>query len=123
MPVHHILRTAGTWIVVAIVIVICIGLYVQVGGESMPDNAWVYLDDENRTYLAPSCISSSESQGFKRSTIAEARSLSYEPEAKCRDTGAFDPGWYSLLHYTLIKAGIFKPIPSHWNPDGSWNRI
>ncbi len=120
MQISKFLKTTLAWILLAIAMVIFLGLYIQVSGDPIPGNALVYLDNEQRTYLAPSCVSSSEN--LEHSTIAEARNLSYKLDPKCRDTGAFDPGWYSLLHYALIKFGILSPQPSRWSFDGNWNR-
>ncbi len=113
------LQTLGQWSLVILVIIVLVGLYVQIGGTDIPSNALVYLDHQSKTYFGPSCVR--DAQKLAQSTIAEARERSYEPDAECRDQGSFAPTSYSLLHFTLIKAGFLDPKPSKWNADGSWN--
>ena len=59
--------------------------------RSMPDNAIVFLDDANRTYLSPACADQ-EQKKYRPATAAEAQQLKYEPDKKCRRRGGLQPG-------------------------------
>jgi hypothetical protein len=87
--------------------------------KTMPENARVFVNDTEKTYLAPSCTKINAN--LRAMTASEARKLGYEPNKKCRDGGAFAQDDRSLTGMLFQKIGILKPMPSRWNADGSWN--
>jgi hypothetical protein len=99
-------------------ILLLIGLAIG-SSKTIPNNAKVYVNDQEKTYLAPSCTTTSPS--FRGMTAGEARKLGYEPDKKCRDGGAFVQDDRSLTGMFLQTIGVLKPMPSRWNEDGSWN--
>ena len=106
-------------IIAAIIIAIgSLGLFIG-SSRSAPDNAIVYLDNQSHTYTAPPCIKSTTT--LQVSTIAEARSLEYNPDKKCVDQSGFLQEDRSLTGHLLEALGILKPLPSRWNADGTWN--
>ena len=88
--------------------------------RDMPDNAIVLLDDQNHTYLSPRCANQ-EKKEFREARAAEARKLNYEPDKKCRDAKGFSQDTRSLTGNLLARLGMLPPLPSRWNPDGTWN--
>ena len=88
--------------------------------RTMPDNAIVLLDDQNHTYLSPSCANQ-EKKEYRLARAAEAQKLNYEPDKKCRDQGGFSQDTRSLTGNLLGRLGLLPPLPSRWNPDGTWN--
>jgi hypothetical protein len=88
--------------------------------RTMPDNALVLLDDQNHTYVSPGCAKQ-EKQEYRVATAAEARKLNYEPDKNCRDSGGFSQDSRSLTGNFLARLGMLPPLPSRWNPDGTWN--
>ncbi len=62
----------------------------------------------------------------KRENIAwpgllRRRKLNYEPDKKCRDAKGFSQDSRSLTANLLVRLGLLPPVPSRWNPDGTWN--
>ena len=88
--------------------------------RTMPDNAIVLLDDQNHTYLSPSCANQ-EKREYRLATAAEARELNYEPDKNCRDAKGFSQDSRSLTGNLMARLGMLPPFPSRCNPDGTWN--
>ncbi len=86
----------------------------------MPDNAIVFLDEENHTYLSPSCAKQ-EGKPYRQARAAEARQLKYEADKRCGGDAGFRQDGRSLTGNFLVRLGMLPPLPSRWNPDGSWN--
>jgi len=87
--------------------------------RTMPDNAIVLLDDQTHTYLSPNCANQ-EKKEYRQATAAEARKLNYEPDKKCRDVKGFSQDNRSLTANLLVRLSLLPPVPSRWNPDGTW---
>lgn len=85
----------------------------------MPKNAIVYLDMTESTYLSPPCVA--DSRRYEISTAAEAYSLSFRPDAKCRNAGGFVQDGRSLSGEALERIGLLPPLKRRWNADGTWN--
>ncbi len=88
--------------------------------RTMPDNAVVLLDEQNHTYVSPGCADR-EKQDYRPSRAAEARKLTYQPDQKCQATGGFSQDSRSITGNLLVRLGLLPPLPSRWNPDGTWN--
>ncbi len=88
--------------------------------RTMPDNAIVLLDDQNHTYLSPQCAKQ-EKTAYRQARAAEARKLNYAPDKKCQDAGGFSQDNRSITGTYLVRLGMLPPLPSRWNPDGTWN--
>lgn len=54
-------------------------------------------------------------------TKAEIRRMPYKPDTECRDAGGFMQDGRSLSGLLLEYVGLLPPLPSRWNPDGTWN--
>jgi hypothetical protein len=87
---------------------------------AMPDNAIVLLDDQNHNYLSPVCAKQ-EKKEYRQATAAEARKLNYAPDKNCQDKGGFSQDNRSITGIFLARLGMLPPLPSRWNPDGTWN--
>jgi len=105
--------------VIILIFTMLAGFFI-VPSRTMPDNAIVMLDDQNHTYLSPKCAQP-EKQEYRAATAAEARKLNYEPDKKCRDAGGFGQDTRSITGNFLVRLGLLPPLPSRWNPDGTWN--
>lgn len=88
--------------------------------QTMPDHAVVLLDDQTRTYFSPACAEG-EKREYRPATAAEARQLNYAPDKKCQDARGFDQDTRSLSGNLMTRLGMLPPLPSRWNPDGTWN--
>ncbi|MBI4795579.1 MAG: hypothetical protein HY790_07035 [Deltaproteobacteria bacterium] len=88
--------------------------------RTMPDHAIVLLDDQSHTYLSPACASR-EKKEYRVSRAAEARKLKYEPDQKCGGETGFTQDGRSITGNFLERMGMLPPLPSRWNPDGTWN--
>jgi hypothetical protein len=88
--------------------------------RTMPDNAIVLLDDQNHTYLSPSCANR-EKKDYRIARSVEARRLNYQPDKKCRDAEGFSQDSRSITGNLLERLGLLPHLPSRWNPDGTWN--
>jgi hypothetical protein len=88
---------------------------------SMPGYAAVYLDDEAKNYVALPCIGEWERRSGEKfaavrlAKVSEARQLGYEPDAVCRESGAFAPHDRSLTGHLLVKLGVLSPIQHWWD--------
>ena len=95
-----------------------------VPSRDMPDHAVVLLDDQNRTYLSPICAGKEkglDKKGYRLSSAGDARKLKYEPDQKCREESGFSQDSRSITGNFLERMGLLPPLPSRWNPDGTWN--
>jgi hypothetical protein len=88
--------------------------------RTMPDNAVVLLDDQTHTYVSPGCANK-EKKDYRPARAAEARKLTYEPDKTCQDAGGFRQEQRSMSGNFLVRLGMLPPLPSRWNPDGTWN--
>ena len=70
--------------------------------------------------LSPGCAKQ-EKQEYRLARAAEARTLNYEPDKKCQDGGGFSQDSRSITGNFLARLGLLPPLPSRWNPDGTWN--
>ena len=105
--------------VIMLIFTLLAGFFI-VPTRTMPDNAVVLLDDQNRTYVSPGCAKK-EKQAYRVGRVAEARKLNYEPDKNCRETGGFSQNNRSLTGNFMARLGMLPPLPSRWNPDGTWN--
>jgi hypothetical protein len=106
----------------AVIMLLCTLLagFFIVPTRDMPDNAVVLLDDQTRTYVSPGCANQGKRE-YRQATAAEARKLHYAPDKKCQDAGGFSQDNRSLSGNLMARMGMLPPLPSRWNPDGSWN--
>jgi len=97
--------------------------------ETMPDYAWVIVDDNN--YYYPALEYYAKKVGYKPQTSSnsdqmvlpdkvmmraeEARNLNYNGK------GDFTGNYQFITTYLLRKYNILPPFKSRWNKDGSWN--
>jgi hypothetical protein len=88
--------------------------------RDMPDNAVVLLDDQTRTYVSPGCAKQEKGE-YRQATAAEARTLNYAPDKKCREAGGFSQNSRSLTGNLMARLGMLPPLANRWNPDGTWN--
>ena len=87
----------------------------------MPDYALVFLDDDNAVYLAPQCVplwqrrAPPDAHMLRRSHLAAAEALEYQPDKACAETSAFHPPGPSLSRLLLQKAGLIGAPPQWWD--------
>ncbi|MGO8762972.1 MAG: hypothetical protein ACLP2P_11955 [Desulfobaccales bacterium] len=105
--------------VIILIFTLLAGFFI-VPTRTMPDNAVVLLDDQDHTYTSPGCAKP-EKQKYRLATAAEARKLNYEPDKNCRAQGGFNQDGRSVTGNFLARLGLLPPLPSRWNPDGTWN--
>lgn len=86
-----------------------------------PDNALVLLDESKDTYLAPPCVKAEAAGLLQRVPLSLAQELKFQSDDQCRNSDDFVQEGRSLSGLLLQKVGILGPLPSRWNPDGSWN--
>jgi hypothetical protein len=96
--------------------------------KGAPPHAMLYVDDARRTYASPPCVTSGSIEADmtgRRVTHAQARTLGYRPDDECRNYDAEGGGFLqedrSLSGHALQWLGVLGPLPSRWNPDGTWN--
>jgi hypothetical protein len=87
--------------------------------KTMPDHAWILVDDVKRVYIAQPCAS--EGNQLRLTTVREAYELKYKPDEDCRNSGGFVSDGRSLTGLLLQKIGLLRPLPKRWNDDGTWN--
>jgi hypothetical protein len=106
----------------AVIMLLCTFLagFFIVPSRDMPDNAVVLLDDQTRTYVSPGCAKQQKGE-YRQATAAEARTLNYAPDKKCRDAGGFSQNSRSLTGNLMARLGMLPPLANRWNPDGTWN--
>ena len=90
--------------------------------KAPPKNTIVFVDNDTHTYIAPPCVTAQKDwTHYSRMTIEQAEKLNFNPNPVCRKHGVFEQEDRSLGGHVLEKIGILKPLPSRWNPNGSWN--
>ena len=101
-------------------IVLGLGLAIQTS-VPMPGYALVFVDDREKTYLAPQCLDewhgrkSTTFDILRRTTAKEAFALRYKSDRICRDTGAFQAEGYSATGMLLYKIGILPKLKYWWD--------
>ncbi len=105
--------------VIMLIFTLLAGFFI-VPTRTMPDHAMVMLDDQNHTYLSPLCAKG-ERKEYRVSRAGEARKLNYEPDKQCQSEGGFSQDGRSLTGNLCQRLGMLPPLPSRWNPDGTWN--
>jgi hypothetical protein len=88
--------------------------------QTMPDHAIVWLDDQHKTYLSPKCAPE-DRQHLRVGRAAEARQLKYQPDQACDKAAGFTQPTRSISGNFFTRLGMLPPLPSRWNPDGTWN--
>lgn len=97
---------------------------------SAPEHAIVYIDPVKKIYYAPPYIDNMgktkppdpiEVKNLQRLTLKEARRLNYRPDEACVDKDYFKHKYRTFTGFLLEKAGLMKPLPSRWTPEGDWN--
>jgi len=96
--------------------------------ESMPDYAWVIVNEDNyypaleyyakKVGYTPQMSSNSDQMVLPDEVMMraeEARSLNYNAK------GNFTGNYQFITTYLLRKHDIIPPLKSRWNKDGSWN--
>ncbi|MEY2520474.1 MAG: hypothetical protein QOF24_2233 [Verrucomicrobiota bacterium] len=79
--------------------------------KTMPDHAWILVDDAKRVYLSQPRLL----------TAREAYELKYKPDDDCRNSNGFVSEGRSLTGLFLQKIGLLRPVPERWNEGGTWN--
>jgi hypothetical protein len=105
-----------------IIIGIVIYIYLAFGIEfsiPMPDYANVYVNDTTKTYMPPVFIT--DVTHLRMVTAKEAYKLKYVPDKQAKTLNGFTQADRTLTGKLLESIGIFKPLKSRWNQDGSWN--
>lgn len=87
---------------------------------TVPDHAIVFIDPVNKSYFAPPCASE-QMQLAPRMTIGQVRKLGFNPDAACRDAGAFVQEARSLSGQLLEAMKVLSPLRPRWDADGAWN--
>jgi hypothetical protein len=108
------------FVVIILIFTFMAGFYI-VPTRTMPDQALVLLDDRNKTYFSPQCAKNSAEKSLRPTTAAEARRLKYEPDQSCQGEAGFRQDGRSMSGNLLERLGMLPPLPSRWNPDGTWN--
>ncbi|MCL4504261.1 MAG: hypothetical protein M1438_20745 [Deltaproteobacteria bacterium] len=106
------------FVVLILIFTFLAGFYI-VPTRTMPDNALVLLEEQNKTYFSPSCVP--KDKILRPATAAEALRLKYQPDKKCQDASGFRQDSRSLSGRLMERLGMLPPLPSRWNPDGTWN--
>lgn len=114
---------AKFWLVVryalaVLAVLLVIGLQVD-SVQVMPRNAWVYVNRNAMTYLAPACAPRGTAMVMIQAE--EAYELDLKPDEKCRDEGGFTAEGRSLTGELFERIGLLRPLPPRWNSDGTWN--
>jgi hypothetical protein len=86
----------------------------------MPPYAYVYVDDDARTYIALPCIEEWRTRTTGDATLRlaqfkEIRPLKYKGDQRCRDTGAFMPEGRSASGRLLQWFGVLPPLTYWWD--------
>jgi hypothetical protein len=108
---------------IIILLPLIIGLAISTT-QTVPDHALLYVDDVTKTYIAPPWFIENKKLHYLHLRLVpakEAHRLKYSPDAKCRDSDGFIQEGRSLTGIFFEYIGLLKPLPSRWNPDGSWN--
>ncbi len=107
------------FVLIMLIFTLLAGFFI-VPTRSLPDHAIVLLDDQSHTYLSPRCAKSDQRQ-LRTANAAEARKLNYQPDKTCAEASGFSQDTRSLTGNFLMRLGLLPPLPSRWNPDGTWN--
>jgi hypothetical protein len=89
--------------------------------ELAPPYAVVFLDDENKTFIALPCMHEWQSRPtqtidtVRRSTAGEAQRLGYQVDERCRDAGGYSEEGRSLTGRALERFGILSPLQHWWH--------
>jgi len=89
--------------------------------DLMPGYAAVYLDDQERIYLAPGCLKEwegrkSDTLSFLRlSTAKEAFSRKYEADEACRQAGWFAQDGPGIVRIYAVRWGLLPPVRHWWD--------
>lgn len=54
-------------------------------------------------------------------TLDQAEKLDLKPNTACNAHKVFEQEDRSVGGLVLEKIGLLKPLPSRWDPNGSWN--
>jgi hypothetical protein len=113
--------SAAFMFIVGLLIIICFFGFFISSSESMPDNAMVFIDDANGTYIAPPYLIDNDisSDGMRLVSAGQARNQKYKPDPKCRDQGYFTGVSRSLLKEFFVKVGMFED-KKRWTVAGDW---
>jgi len=95
----------------------------------MPDNAILYADLDNNSYLSPVCIDdgfgepASEGVQVIRMTFGEAKELGLKPDRVCKDVRGFHDGEKDSIRLitSLVNKYVYQIVQTRWNEDGTWN--
>lgn len=115
---NRFIKKLGVIIGIILVISLLIGFNISTM-SGMPHNAILFLNDQNKTYLSPPCVQ--DQQNLRLSTSEETDKLNYSPDSTCRNQSGFTQDGRNLIGEFLEKIGLFKPMQSRWNIDGTWN--
>lgn len=107
------------FVVIILIFTFMAGFYI-VPTRTMPDNALVLIDDQTKTYFSPNCAAE-EKKPLRPARAAEARQLKYAPAPSCQGAAGFRQDDRSMSGTLLMRLGMLPPLPSRWNPDGTWN--
>lgn len=116
------IRTLAGYIGVVLFVAIGITQCIEVS-KHVPDNAVVYIDDDQKLYHSPIHFRDNEIEipsNLRKSTVAEARSQEFTGDPVCKSRGYFSHERGSLLKATLSDWTGLASQP-RWNEDGSWN--
>lgn len=116
---NQLLRVGSTFLGVFVFLIV-IGFGIG-SSKVAPDNAVVFINASQNTYIAPPCIARERWALYPRITIEQAYRLKLNPEPKCRDDGGFVQEGRSLTGSMFEKVGLLSPLKSRWNLDGTWN--
>ena len=115
-------KALGRYIGVTLLLLFFLGFYIRVDPHLIPDNATVFVDDDERTYYSPACLSLEDTYILRLVTIRQARNLDYDSDRNCRNQGGFVLGTDRSLTFSILESlGFWYPLPNRWNKDGSWN--
>ena len=113
-----LLAYIGAALFVAVGVTQCIEV-----SKSMPDNAVVFVDDQQKLYHSPVHFRDDKvdkPSDLRESRAVEAKEQKYKPDPTCRDREYFSHERGSLLRATLSDWSGLASKP-RWNDDGSWN--
>lgn len=113
-----IYRSAG-------LVLFCIFVFLVFGistRKAPPGNAIVFVDNDTHTYIAPPCVTAQKDwRHYSRMTLDQAEKLDLKPNTACNAHKVFEQEDRSVGGLVLEKIGLLKPLPSRWDPNGSWN--
>ena len=110
---------AGLVVIALLFIVLLYCCHLMVVHHPIPERALVLVDDQAGVYFAPGCTP--EPGSYRAVTMAEVHRLHYKPDPSCLAHDCFFQPGRCASAFVLECLGFLKPLPSRWNPDGSWN--